>query len=140
MNKEDFIKICQESNSMREASKKIPYTKKKFVQLAKEYGCYKPNQGGKGCKGEPNSSKIPLEDILAGKYPSYNRTHLKDRLISEGLKENKCEKCSISEWMGFPLSIQLHHKNGNSKDHKFENLEMLCPNCHSQTEFFSRRK
>ena len=61
---------------------------------------------------------------------------LKDRLIKEGLKENKCEICGISEWQGKKLVCQLHHKDGNNKNNNLENLQMLCPNCHSQTENF----
>jgi len=59
---------------------------------------------------------------------------LKEKLIAEGLKENKCEVCGVSEWMGKPIVCQLHHINGNNRDNRIENLQMLCPNCHSQTE------
>lgn len=59
---------------------------------------------------------------------------LKLKLIKEGIKENKCEICGLSQWRGKPLTCQLHHINGNNKDNRLENLQMLCPNCHSQTE------
>lgn len=36
--------------------------------------------------------------------------------------------------MGKPIVLELHHKNGNTHDHRLENLEILCPNCHSQTD------
>jgi hypothetical protein len=68
-----------------------------------------------------------------------NRTHLKTRLLAEGLKHNRCERCGISAWMGAPLSIALHHANGDGLDNRIENLVMLCPNCHSQTDNFSGR-
>lgn len=73
---------------------------------------------------------------LASKDSSYNRTKLKERLFSEGIKECKCECCGISEWQGKPISLQLHHINGN----RLENLQILCPNCHSQTDNFSSKK
>lgn len=59
---------------------------------------------------------------------------LKDKLLKEGLKQNKCEICGITEWMNKPIVCQLHHINGNNDDNRLENLQMLCPNCHSQTE------
>lgn len=59
---------------------------------------------------------------------------LKEKLLAEGLKENKCEICGTTEWMGKPISCQLHHINGNNRDNRLENLQMLCPNCHSQTD------
>jgi transposase-like protein len=68
-----------------------------------------------------------------------NRSHLKQRLIRSGLKENRCERCGIEEWRGEPLSMALHHINGDGLDNRLENISMLCPNCHSQTPNFSGR-
>ena len=59
---------------------------------------------------------------------------LKLKLFREGLKEHRCECCGINEWMGKPISLQLHHIDGNNKNNTIENLQILCPNCHSQTE------
>jgi len=68
-----------------------------------------------------------------------NRTHLKGRLLAAGLKDNRCERCGIQDWLGKPLAMALHHVNGDGRDNRLENLMMLCPNCHSQTENFSGR-
>jgi len=68
-----------------------------------------------------------------------NRTHLKRRLLAEGLKENRCERCGIESWLGEPLSMALHHVNGDGLDNRLENLALLCPNCHAQTPNFSGR-
>lgn len=61
---------------------------------------------------------------------------LKKKLLKEKIKENKCEICGLTEWLGKPLIIQLHHINGNNTDNRLENLQMLCPNCHSQTDSY----
>jgi hypothetical protein len=68
-----------------------------------------------------------------------NRTHLKGRLVAAGLKEKRCERCGIEEWLGEPLAMALHHVNGEGTDNRLENLMMLCPNCHAQTPNFSGR-
>jgi hypothetical protein len=68
-----------------------------------------------------------------------NRTHLKGRLLSAGLKDNRCEECGLTSWRGVPLSMALHHVNGNGDDNRLENLRLLCPNCHAQTPNFSGR-
>jgi 5-methylcytosine-specific restriction endonuclease McrA len=80
---------------------------------------------------------MPVELLLVG---SRNRTHVKGRLISAGLLDaRRCAACGVSEWLGEPLVLELHHLNGDGKDNRLENLQLLCPNCHSQTETFSGR-
>lgn len=61
---------------------------------------------------------------------------LKTKLLKLKIKEYKCEKCGIDSWNGVRVPLDLHHKNGNSNDNNLSNLEILCPNCHSQTENF----
>jgi len=68
-----------------------------------------------------------------------SRSQLKRRLLVEGLKQNRCERCGIEGWRERPLSMALHHVNGNGDDNRLENLQFLCPNCHSQTPNFSGR-
>lgn len=80
-------------------------------------------------------NKLSLNKILV-KDSGYNRTKLKDRLIREGLKEYKCECCGISSWLNKPVNLQLHHLNGIHNDNRLENLQLLCPNCFSQTDNF----
>ena len=81
---------------------------------------------------------IPIDELLAvGRKRS--RGHLKNRLIREGLKENRCEECGITEWGGKPLNMELHHVNGDGQDNRLENLQLLCGNCHAQTENWGGR-
>jgi 5-methylcytosine-specific restriction endonuclease McrA len=69
----------------------------------------------------------------------YNRYHLKARLLTEGLKLAECERCGVKEWEGEPLAFELHHINGDGRDNRLENLQLLCPNCHSQTDTWGGR-
>lgn len=51
-------------------------------------------------------------------------------------KINHCEICGIKEWLGKPIALEMHHKNGINTDHRVSNLQLICPNCHSQTESY----
>jgi Zn finger protein HypA/HybF involved in hydrogenase expression len=70
---------------------------------------------------------------LDGLHPYYQTFKLKNRLIKEGIKENACDICSIREWNGNSINMQLDHIDGDPHNHKLNNLRMICPNCHSQT-------
>jgi hypothetical protein len=82
------------------------------------------------------NKKFELNDILNGLHPQYPTLKLKNRLIKENLLENKCSICGINNWLGKEIKLQLDHIDGNSHNHLFENLRLLCPNCHSQTETY----
>lgn len=88
----------------------------------------------------------PNNPIYRGKYlpnlcehSSLSSANAKELVYRLGLKKNKCEKCGLSEWQGEPLVCELHHINGDSTDNRIENLIILCPNCHSQTDNFRSR-
>ena len=58
-------------------------------------------------------------------------------LIKE--RGHRCEKCNGEEWLEKTIPIQLHHKNGKKKDCRRKNLELLCANCHTQTDNWTSR-
>ena len=90
-------------------------------------------------KAESKGKKKPIEYYLRENVDCDSK-HLKRRLIKEGLKEDRCEMCGIgNEWNGKPLTLQLDHINGDHSDNRLENLQILCPNCHSQTSTWGMR-
>lgn len=86
----------------------------------------------------PRPAAMPIAELLQDGVPR-SRGHLKLRLIAASLKANRCERCGLADWRGSALSMALHHRNGRGEDNRLENLEMLCPNCHSQTDNFAGR-
>jgi transposase-like protein len=114
-------------HSMRECQKRFGFSSKTWADAAAR-GALKPR---------PAAAPIALY-LVTGRAKT-SRTHLKRRLLAEGLKKNRCEVCGLTEWLGQPLAMALHHVNGDGLDNRLENLQLLCPNCHSQTENFAGR-
>lgn len=136
IDEEEFVKVCNEAKSMAESAMKLKMRFSTFRKYAVKLGCYKPNQGGKGIPRGKSHNVFPLEEILNGVHPQYQSNKLRIRLISEGYKEHRCEICGLSEWNGKPIPIELHHKDGNTRNNSLDNLQIVCLNCHAQTDTF----
>src|SRR5262245_56277086 len=68
----------------------------------------------------------PISEVLvSGKLEQSFK--LKNRLLREGLKARRCEKCQLTEWLGFPVPLELHHRDGDRANNTLSNLPLLCP-------------
>ena len=56
------------------------------------------------------------------------------------LRGVKCESCGATEWLGKPITLEVHHIDGDKCNNLNENLQLLCPNCHSYTETWRQPK
>ena len=82
-----------------------------------------------------------LED---GKFDELGRMDTIDSISKKYLIHKHGSKCMECEWEEInswtnKVPIQLNHKDGDPENHSLNNIELLCPNCHSLTEFFGRR-
>lgn len=127
---EEIIQAYNRECTLHEAAGILGVTVITLWRRAKKLNLAWKDKKYSGNRGE----KIQLEEILEGKHPEYQTFKLKNRLIKEKMKENKCEVCEIVDWMGKELIMQLDHIDGDSHNHKWKNLRMICPNCHCQTE------
>ena len=116
-------------------------TLKKFLSLYEiDVSHFNNGEQQRGLRESRARQRIDLEEVFRGEHPSYCRSHLKRRIIAEGILPYQCTECrGTGVWNGKPISLQLDHRNGISTDHRLENLRFLCPNCHSQTPTYAGR-
>lgn len=100
---------------------------KKYVE---DYGIDTSHFKGRFWDTSVYGKSKPLSEILV-ENSKYQSSKLRNRLVDDGIKERCCESCGNTEWLGFPIPLELHHINGNHFDNRLENLKMMCPTCHS---------
>lgn len=71
------------------------------------------------------------QKIIEADFNTLSFERLRKRIMLE--QNETCIKCGIKEWQGVQLSLEIDHIDGNHKNNKRENIEALCPNCHSIT-------
>jgi hypothetical protein len=104
-----------------------------YRKYAKMYGLFDRhvNTPGVGIARPRIKGTMGLDEILSGKYPMYNRTKLKDRLIAAGKLPNACALCDFDEqrYLDGKVPLVLHYKDLNHLNLTLENLELRCYNC-----------
>tara|TARA_B100000073_G_C23488061_1_gene474416 strand:+ start:168 stop:629 length:462 start_codon:yes stop_codon:yes gene_type:complete len=138
---EDFIEAWTTSSSIRQVLNKLG-----LAEAGGNYACAKKRAAtlnltkdhmlGQGWnKGKTFGPKRPLEAYLSNEF-GIQSNKLRQRLISEGYKEYKCEICGIMEWNGQLAPLELDHIDGNHHNNTLDNLRVICPNCHAQTDTY----
>jgi hypothetical protein len=128
-NSKNIFGVCQLIN-LRPTNNNYDYVKKCMNLYNIDYSHF---------DNENHNSSIKVtytDDEIFKIHNHFMSTDVVKRRLLKGYKEYKCECCGISEWNGNPIVLQLHHINRNRCDDRLENLQLLCPNCHSQTDNF----
>jgi Zn finger protein HypA/HybF involved in hydrogenase expression len=76
-------------------------------------------------------NSIYKEKLLNADFNTLGEDTIRKRILIE--QNNACNKCKLSEWLGKKIILELEHIDGNHYNNERNNLEMLCPNCHSLT-------
>lgn len=145
VSKEELSHIVSESNSYSDVLRKLelPHIggrtrdvlKEKIKLFGISIGHFKPYSGKR-----KTSKRLSYDDILVQNSSYLNLDYLKKRLIKDKLLIYECYICKNDGFYnGIPLSLQMDHINGIRTDNRIENLRMLCPNCHTQTETYAAK-
>ena len=94
---------------------------------------YSGNQSGKGLPKK--LPKMTLTEYLENSV-DIQSNKIRKKILEEGIKEHRCECCGLNEWMGKPIPLEVHHKDGNRSNNELDNFELLCPNCHAFTDSY----
>lgn len=136
---ENVCEAIKTSSNFKEVANKLDVgvggsTYKEFYRISKKYNI-SLEHFGKIKKVTNNKRHLTFDEIFT-ENSNISSSRLNRYIKKFHLKNCICEKCKNVEWLGAPIPLQVHHINGNTTDNRLENLQYLCPNCHSQTDNF----
>ena len=127
----DLEKIVKNSTSFSEVMRQLGYTSFTSQQSALKQYLDDNNIDYSHFKGHAwNKKEISLSNT--SDFGVVNKRSIREMLLKE--RPYKCEQCGLTEWLNNPIILQVHHIDGNSNNNTRDNLMLLCPNCHSQTD------
>lgn len=130
---DEFAQLVQESHSFQELASKIGYvktgggTQEVLKKVVKERNLDVSHFTGQGW----NKGRHDYDTFKENHSKKNGKTTL--AAIME-LRGRECEQCHNTLWLGQPINLEIHHKDGNHNNNSLDNLQLLCPNCHSYTE------
>jgi hypothetical protein len=128
---------------------KIPFEKRRGKFCNKSCSASFNNQGvTRHIKGSKvcscGNSKLPQNkycSVCSEKHVYHRaksvegvKTDIARKKLLLEIRGHRCEGCGLAEWRGQPITIELHHVDGNTDHNAEDNLQLLCPNCHSQSD------
>lgn len=137
--KEEFSNFVKESRSWAELAGKLGYSRygggtiTSLKNAVKEYGLTTDHFLGQAW----NKENYDYSSFEKNSYKKNGKTTAAPLIKLRG---RKCENCGLEEWLGKPINLEVHHIDGDRSNNSLENLKLLCPNCHSYTENFRRKK
>lgn len=95
------------------------------------------------CQKKYEKNKV-FNLIIEGKFDELGCKQNIDKVSKQYLISVYGKKCMCCEWSEInswtnKVPIELNHVDGDPENHNLNNLELLCPNCHSLTEFYKSR-
>ena len=144
LSKQQIVAAVNKTKSNRAAARYLGVSYIHYKKWAKNYEATEEgyenifeqhkNQSGKGIPKFLNGGKKnpAILDIIEGRVDasSFSPDKLKYRLITEGYLLEECAMCQFKERrvLDYKMPLLLHFKDGNKKNYRKENIELLCYN------------
>ena len=133
--KNEILQWIDENQSKAYMARELNCNPKTINSVLAKLGIdYSGNQSGKG-QSKSNNNYMPLQEYLNSSL-DIQSNKVRNKLLREGYKNHQCECCGMTEWLGQPIPLELHHKDGNRNNNTLENYQLLCPNCHAFTDSY----
>jgi len=122
---------CSNAHVVSDKTKsKISKSVKKRLEKEGVWGCIPEDDEGRQKIGKA-VMEAANKKIMKSDWSSLSYERQRKRIIME--QDKKCSKCGLDQWLEQYLCLEIDHINGNNTDNRRENMEALCPNCHSIT-------
>ncbi len=131
---QDILDSVRTSKSMAQVLKKL-----NLRQAGGNFNTVRKNISRLNIDTSHFTGQLWSKDNQLKDWKNYKKSgNLKKHLIK--LRGHKCEKCSLLEWNKLPIPIEIHHIDGKRFNNELDNLQLLCPNCHAQTDNYRNKK
>lgn len=92
----------------------------------------------KYCSRDCQADQEFVEKLVDGNpRPNVTPASLKRWLLRQ--RGHQCEKCGLRTWQGEDIPLEMHHIDGDAKNNRFNNVQLICPNCHALTDTYKAR-
>lgn len=135
---ENAMKVTRSNRSAAEYLRVTYNTYKKYAKAYKNsagvtlFDAHKNQKGAGIPKMNSSDKRFKLDDIILNKHPNYPREKVFKRLIVNGYLEERCNMCGFctKRPTDFRAPLILNFLNGNKRDYRLDNLEVICYNCY----------
>jgi 5-methylcytosine-specific restriction endonuclease McrA len=115
------------------------HLKRRIISFGIDYSHFTGQGHNKGKIS--NNRKTASEILICSDHEYRVRTPKLNRALSDIGRKYECVECGVGEvYNNKPIVLQIDHIDGNSQNNVESNLRFICPNCHSQTPTWCRKK
>lgn len=138
--KDELTQVVGECLSFAEVARKLGKrpvggTITNMKLMCKRWGIDTSHMTGQAhAKGKKSNKRLlPEQRLVMGKETDHrvSADKLRQALFEIGV-EHKCSWCGINTWNNKSLVLEIDHIDERYWNNTRENLQFLCPNCHSQ--------